>query len=364
MTKGITEEIPAWVRQVKVRPQLVVAFTRQLATMLQSSVPILVALDTLSNQVEDPHFGEVIRRCCEKIETGGALSRAMGQFPTVFPNIYVTMVQIGESTGSLDAALDSLALWLERDEALRQRLRAALTYPVLVFSLAFLMTLAIFYTVMPTFVSIFSDMKMELPAITRVMMFITKALASPPDMLIAIGVVVALWTNFRRWVVTRKGRRSFYRFCLNIPVLGGMLLCGGLARYCSSMEALLRSGMTLIKSLRLAAEASGNPLLETDAVAMVASVSEGEPVAAHMERFPDLYPVTLKNMIASGEEVSQLPEMFARTAAFYEVEMNYRVDALGATLEPVLLGLVSIIIGSIVMSIFLPLYSYIGQLGA
>lgn len=353
----------SWAKTVSVKPQLVVIFTRQLASMLENAVPILSAMNTLSHQAADPSFGEVIRLCCERIETGGDFSRAIANFPKVFPPIYKTMVQIGEQTGALDSALNRLALWLERDEALRQRLKSALVYPAFVSATAFCMTLGIFYTIMPIFVGIFADMKIQLPAITKLMVLITSVLRSPPQLLLMLAVVTGSITYFRRWTSTLQGYATFFQLCLKVPVLGDMLSFGGLARFCSAMEALLQTGMDITTSLRMAASASGSPLLQKNSPALVASVVEGNPIVEHMNKFPEVYPTTLRNMIGSGEEVSRLPEMFSRTATFYELEMNYKVEALGATLEPVLLAGVSMIVATIVLSIFLPLYSYIGQLG-
>ena len=353
---------PVWAAKVAVPPRTVVIFTRQMASMLKNAVPILGALDTLSNQVEHPVFGEVIRLSCEKIEAGVKFSRVIAYFPKVFPPIYVTMVQIGEQTGSLDEALERLAHWLERDDNLRQRLKSALTYPAFVMTLSTVLTLGLFYTLIPGFIQIFDDMKVELPMITQIVVFITNSLRNPGAVLIGLSVIGILTTAFRKFISTPSGMGTFYRFCLKVPVVGGMLTFGGLARYCAAMEALLTTGMDIAKALKLSANASGNPLIKHDSEFLINSVLEGEPVGEYMRMHPNVYPPTLTNLVSSGEESSRLAEMFGRTASFYDMEMGYQVEALGATLEPLMLFGVSFIVGTIVLSIFLPMYGFIGKL--
>lgn len=353
-----------WSSKVKVPARLVVIFTRQLASMLASGVPLSQATDTLSHQPDAPVFGEVIRICGERLETGSRFSHCLTFFPRVFPNIYVTMVAIGEETGGLEDALDRLAIWLERDDALRQRLKSAVTYPAFVLSLSVILTLALFYTVMPGFISIFMEMKVELPLITRIVVAITNFLSNPGAVLSGLALLGLGLHFLRRWLLTPQGWLSFFSFALRVPVLGSMLRFGGVARYCAAMEALLETGMDITKSLKMAAAASGNPLIERDSALLVASViSEGGLVSEHMRYANDVYPATMTNLVASGEETSQLSGMYGRCAAYYDMEMNYKVEALGAALEPLMLFFVSMIVGTIVLSVFLPMYSYIDQIG-
>lgn len=348
--------------RISVNSMLVVVFTRQLSSMLTSSVPILQALETLSEQPDDPVFGEVVDSCAEKLQQGVSFSVAISRFPLIFPPIYQTMVQIGEKTGSLDEALNRLALWLERDQALRQRIRGALTYPGFVIILACLMALTVFYTIMPTFVSIFEDMQAELPIITQMMLGLTRALRNPPIVLCGLAAAMAGWTAFQTWRQTPAGSLQFYRLCKTVPLVGSMLVFGGIARYCSAMEALLVSGMTLTSALRMAGGACGDPLLQADSAAMVQSVSDGNLLAEHISKREDIYPNTLRGMLSVGEETSNLPEMFGRTAVYYELEMNFKVEALGAALEPLMLGVVAVVVATVILSIFLPLYSSLGKL--
>lgn len=353
-----------WSAKLHVPARLVVIFTRQLASMLASGVPLAQAMDTLSHQPDAPVFGEVIRLCGQRLETGSKLSHCLTFFPRVFPTIFVTMVAIGEETGALEDALERLAIWLERDDALRQRLKSAVTYPGFVLSLSVGLTLALFYTVMPGFISIFTDMKVELPLITRIVVAITNYLRNPGAVLAGLAVLGLGLHALRRWLATPRGWLSFFSVALRLPVLGPMLRFGGISRYCAAMEALLETGMDITRSLQLAAAASGSPVIEKDSALLVASViSAGGMVSEHMRYADDVYPATMTNLVASGEETSQLSEMYGRCAAYYDMEMNYKVEALGAALEPLMLFLVSMVVGTIVLSVFLPMYSYIDQIG-
>lgn len=352
----------AWAAKVAVAPRIVVIFTRQMASMLKNAVPILQALDTLSHQVESPAFGEVIRQVCEKIEAGVPFSRCINYFPRVFPPIYTTMVQIGEQTGSLDDAMDRLGAWLERDDALRQRLKSALTYPAFVMCLSTVLTLGLFYTIIPGFVAIFTDMHIELPLITQIVVAVTNGLRNPGVVMTLLAVLGFSVSAFKKWTSRPAGMNQFYRLCLKVPLVSGMLTFGSLARYCAAMEALLTTGMDIAKALRLSASASGNPLIENDAQYLITSVIEGNPVGDYMREHPEVYPGTLTNLVSSGEESSRLAEMFGRTAGFYDMEMNYSVESLGAAIEPLMLFGVSFVVGTIVLSIFLPMYSYISHL--
>ena len=347
---------------IQVQPMLVVAFTRQLSSMLESGVPIVQALETLSHQPEDELFGDVIDACAGKIMQGVSFCKAASGFPKVFPPMYQTMLQIGEQTGSLDEALSRLALWLERDQALRQRIRSALTYPAFVIALAVLMALILFYTIMPTFVSIFEDMNVELPLLTRLMMAMTRTLRSPPQFLCLLAILVAVVTAFRRWKTSPAGALQFNQLCRKIPLVGSMVAFGGLARYCSAMQALLNSGMTLNQALRLAGGACGDPLLQSDTRALIQSVSEGTLLVEHLQRKEEIYPGTLRSMLSVGEETSSLPDMYGRVAAFYELELNFKIEALGAALEPLMLSAVALVVSAIILSIFLPLYGSLGKL--
>jgi type IV pilus assembly protein PilC len=352
-----------WRAKVSVPPLALCIFSRQLAVMLRNAVPIVQALETLSHQEEYPNFGEVIRDIAEKVSQGHVLSYQMSFYPRVFSKIYSTLVQIGERTGDLDSSLERLADWQERDNRLRERLKSAMSYPVFVLCLAVVLTLFMFYTVLPSFLSIFKDMNVPLPLITRVVMFITEAVRQPGFWLLFVGTVGVVFTAGREYLKTTKGQVAIWRFFRKVPLIGPMLLKGSCARYCMSVEAMLASGMDLARTLRMAAGASGNPEFILDAPMMEKTITEGEPVSDHMAMNPDIYPPSLAHMVMAGEQASRMPEMFGRAGGYYDLEMNYAVDAMSAAMEPLLLASVASLVATVILSIFLPLYGFLAQIG-
>jgi type IV pilus assembly protein PilC len=347
---------------VRVPTRYVVMFTRHLSTMLASGVQVVQCLETLSFQPESPNLGEIIRQLAQRIEGGHKFSHALASYPRVFSKIFVTMVQIGEETGALDIALDRLASWMEGDEQVVQKIKGALSYPAFVLTLAFFLTLGVFYTVLPAFVDIFSSMNMDLPLITRIVIWITNAIRNPGAWLVSISALGAAVKWLQATLATPEGQIRLFRLALKVPLVGGMLFEGTSARYCSAVSALLQSGMDLQRTFRLAGSASGSPLIAQDAEALVATIVHGQMASLHMMQHRDIYAPTLVHMVAAGEEVSRMPEMFAQAGFFHDMEMRGKVDALGAALEPVMLMGVASVVATIVLSIFLPMYSFMTKL--
>jgi type IV pilus assembly protein PilC len=359
-----TAAVPDWRNKVRVPPQILCIFSRQLATMLRNAVPIVQALETLSHQPEYPNFGEVVRELAEKVSQGHVLSHQLAQYPRIFSKIFITLVQIGERTGGLDSSLERLSDWLERDDRLRQRVKSALTYPVFVLGLAVVLTLFMFYTVLPSFLGIFRDMDVELPLITRVVLFLTEAVRQPGFWLIFLASAGAFLTVGREFLRSPAGQLAAFRVLKRIPLLGSLLVMGGCARFCMSVSTMLGVGMDLARALRMAANASGNPEFVSDAPNLERTIVEGEPCSTHMMNNPDIYPPSMTQMVMAGEQASRLPDMFGRAGGYYDVEMNFMVDALSAAMEPLLLATVASVVATVILSIFLPLYSYLGKIAS
>ena len=349
---------------MKAKSRSVVMFSRQLALLLRNGVPLLQALGTLSDQPEDEVFSEVVHSCTQKISTGHSLSQSLAAFPEVFPKVFVSMAEIGEQTGSLDSALEQLADWLERDQDVERRILGALSYPIFVFCLASLIMLAIFYTVMPGFLGIFQEMNIRLPLATQLIVAITEAVRSP---MVWASALIFLWMlrhGLRKTTSTLAGRARLYLLLLRVPLLGNMLTFGSTARFCSCGKVLLSCGMDVMQAYRLSAAASGSPLLQRDTPSLLAAIREGELVSEHMARHPEIYDHTLTSMVSAGEEASRIPEMMGFAGYYYNLGLTSCIDSLGAALEPLLMGGIAVLVGTIVMAVFLPMYSYIGQMGS
>lgn len=351
-----------WTQRVTVDRNVLVLFTRQMAIMLGTGVPITHALDTLSVQVDHPNFGEVVTTMAERIASGHSFSSSAAMFPKIFPKVYITMLAIGERTGAMDSALDRLADWLEKDLATFQKVKSALTYPGFVLGLTALLTAGLFYTVLPGFVGVFEDMGSELPLITKMVLGLTKAARNPGIWLLTLGGLASGIFILRQYMSTESGAVAVAERALDLPVLGHMLSLASNARFSSGMATLLDSGQDLPRSLMMAAEASQNPVLVRDAKLLADGIMEGVPLSEQMQMMGKTYPPVLRQMIVAGEEASNLAVMFEKAAAFFAAEVDYRLEAVSAALEPLLLFLVGSVVGTIIMSIFIPLYGTLNQL--
>lgn len=354
----------SWMGKVRCPANVVVLFTRQLATLLRSGFPIVQALDTLSFQEEFPNFGEVVATLSARLEQGHSFSSCLALFPRVFSKAYVSMVAIGERTGQLDGVLDRLAGWLEHDSQTFQRVKGAISYPLFVLALSVILGLVIFYTVLPGFVEILERMEVELPLLTRVIFAVTNAVKNPGAWLALVAAGTIFVLKLKDFNNSRKGALRLYRVARSVPVVGNILVFSSVSRYAAAVGALLGSGVDLITTLRLSAEASGSPLLKEDAEKMIQDVSSGLHLSEHMMMRPDIYPPTVSHLVVAGEEASDLPMMFERLAAYYDSELNYRLESFSAALEPILIVGVGGVVATVVLSIFQPMYGYLATLGA
>lgn len=325
--------------------------------MLMNGVPLLKALETLSTQDEYPNFGLVIEGLAQDIHDGCTLSKAISMYPQVFSSVMVTMVQVGEQTGQLEQSLGILSTWLEREFQVRQKIIAAFTYPAGIFGVSILLSVLLFTTVLPTFAQIFREMNVPLPLITKIVMGLTSLVCNPLAWVVGLlagGFAWRLWLTIWR---TPSQARFVYSKILQIPAVGPLLKHANLSRYCASAEALLSSGIDLMKTSRLASQASASPLLIQDSRRVVKAMEEGERISSAMREMDTLYSAILIQMVQAGEEASLLPEMYGRAAQFHELELNSSIDTLTAALEPLILIGVAGLVSCIVLSIYLPMYS-------
>ncbi len=351
-----------WRRTVRVPSRVVVFFTRQLATMIQTAIPIVPALHSLSEQADDPTFEKVLKEVCRHVETGQSFSHSLSLFPRVFPRLYHTMVAVGESTGQMDESLDILAGWLERDQMFRSRVKSALVYPAFILALSLTLTVALFHSVLPSFLKIFDQLVIELPAPTRVLIVLSGAARNPTVWLVAAFLLLVVWGRLRRYTKTKVGSIRIFRVLSVVPVLGNILTASSTSRYACAMAALLENGVNLTKALPLAALASESPLLKLDSADLAWNMTNGASLTEHMRNEPDIYDDILVQLVAVGEETSELAGMYGYAARYYDMETTNALDAFSAAIEPVLLCLVAGIVGFIMLGLFLPMYSYLSQI--
>lgn len=350
-------------KKLRVPSKALVIFVRQLAIMLRSGIPVTYALDTLSNQPDSKVLGQVVARLSKMLGEGHKLSHAMGFFPGIFDQVFVSMVAIGEESGQLDTTLDRLATWRERDFELVRMVKGALSYPMFILMLTGTLTFFLFYSILPNFLHIFEEMKMETPMITKITMGITNAAQNPGVWLIATAVGVALYGLFREQWKTEEGRIRIFTALHEIPVAGYLVRITTISRFAGAIETLLESGLGLQKTLKLGGMSSGSPIVQKASEELVERVRDGEQISEYIMMRVDLFPGSFAQYVATGEETSQVAKMMGEAARMLDEDVSYKVEALGATLEPFLLGMVAFIVGFVLLSIFVPLYSHIGSLG-
>lgn len=358
---GVIQNRPPRWKKLRVPSTARLIITRQLGALLGAGMPISRSLETLKDQSDSKPMKETMDGVWRMLGEGASLSGALAAFPRVFNKVYLSMVRVGETTGSLVESIDRLGDWLERDEKTAQKVRAAMTYPVLVILLGIGLMAAMFYYVMPVMVRMFENMNEELPAITRLMIWLTQRVQDPITWLAVIALVAEILYLLRERLSHPAGRLQIYRVLMSVPVLSPLLRYTALARMCTSMAAMLGVGVQLVNGFRLAIESSNNPLMEEEGNLIIEEIKLGNPMAESMAH-GSFFPVPMINMVAAGEEAGNLEMMFERLGTYYEQEVNYRLEAFSAVLEPVLLMIVAAMVGTGLVSIFLPLYGLLGKL--
>jgi type IV pilus assembly protein PilC len=347
---------------VRIPPRELALLARQWATMLGAGIPIHRATDLLSQQQDTPAQEFVLREITRDVQSGKSTSGSMARFVQTFSPLFVAMVRVGESHGDLAGAFNSVADLLERSEATRQKARAALTYPLLVGAFAFGATWLIFTFLLPQFIDMFEQMHLHLPAVTRIVMLLCRMSRNPLWLLsLAAAVVGAVWA-VRRWWSTPRGRLQRDRIAVNLPLFGRMLRLIAQARFMRALSSLLGSGINLAQALKLASDASANELVRLQSRAAIELIMAGESIASSLSG--TMFDTLTRNMVLVGEESGTLPRACAKVADYYEREVEYLTENLASLIEPVLTLTLGMVVGVVCVSIFLPLYSLLEQLGS
>lgn len=330
-------------------------FCRQFATLIGAGVSLVRCLDVLDQQTESMRLKEVIRDIQREVEGGSTLSRAMGRFPRVFSALAVGLIRAGEVGGVLDETLDRLAQFLEKDMALRRKVKSSMTYPVLVgvVGLGIMVFLATF--IIPRFVALFAEIGLavdEFPLPTLLLVRASNVITGWWWLCLLFGAVGFM--AIRRVIATRTGRRYFDALRLRLPVMGSLFLKVGIARFARTLSTLLGSGVPILQAMETTAGAVDNTVLADAILAARSSVREGQSISEPLAN-SGMFPPMVVQMIAIGEETGQLDGMLSRVADFYEEEVDAAVAGLTSALEPVMIVGLGFMVGFVVISMFLPL---------
>lgn len=351
---GLQKEIkiPGFTPKVKLKDLAV--FSRQFATMINSGLSLLRALNILTEQTENKELARVLREVRNEIETGNSLSAAMGKHPNVFPPLMVNMCKAGEVGGFLDTVLLQIASNYEAEVKLRGKVKAAMTYPVVVFVIAVLAVVGMLLFIVPVFVGLFADFNSELPAPTRFLVFLSglmKIIA--PLGLVAFLALFFSWPKLKR---KDRVRNVLDPVKLKVPVFGNLFRKIALARFSRNLGTMMKSGVPILQSLDIVADTTGNVVLERALRAVQNSVRQGEALAAPLLDHP-VFPPMVVQMMSVGEDTGALDTMLHKIAEFYDQEVEATTEALTALIEPLMIVVVGSIIGAMIVALYMPIFS-------
>jgi type IV pilus assembly protein PilC len=340
--------------KAKLKDQAV--FTRQFATMVNSGLPILRALAILEQQTQSRIIAKAVVDVRGEIERGSSLSAAMAKHPKVFNNLYVAMVRSGETGGVLESVLDRLADNLEREVALRQRIKSAMTYPIVVLGFVSLILMAMLVFIVPQFKDIYTNLGGTLPLPTKILLTVSDIVVHKlPFILLGVGVAVYL---LRRYVKTPQGRMQWDSFKLRVPVFGALFQKTALARFSRVLGVLNKSGVPILQSLEVTAETVNNSLISKAIMDVQDSVKQGETLSKPLGRH-GVFPPMVVQMLAVGEETGSMDTMLEKVATFYDEEVSATVDALTSLIEPIMIFFVGGAVGLAVIALYLPMFNII-----
>ena len=335
-------------------------FASKLAALVDAGVPIVRSLDLMATQQKLPMFKRALTKVSLDVNEGIALATALRQWPKVFDQLSIAMVEAGEAGGVLDEALKRLAKLLEDNAKLQNQIKGALGYPVAVLVIAILVFLGMTIFLIPTFAGIFEDLGAELPAFTRLLVDLSALLRSSAS-LYAIGVILlAIWM-LNRFYATHNGRRTIDRLMLKLPLFGELILMTATAQFCRIFSSLTRAGVPILMSMEISSETAGNAIISDAILASRAMVQEGVLLSNALIRQKVLPDMAL-NMLAIGEETGEMDKMLSKVADFYEDEVGAMVKALTSMLEPAMIVVVGGIVGSILLTMYLPMFTVFDQI--
>jgi type IV pilus assembly protein PilC len=337
-------------------------FSRQFATLIASGMPMLRTLHTLEEQTQDEQIKEAVAGVRADVEAGSTLEQAMERHPKVFDRLFRAMVRSGEQSGRLDEAMDRIAFQVEKADGLRRQVKSAMMYPSLVFGFAGVVLLAIVAFVIPVFAKIFEELAEEhpeeaasLPAPTQLCVSASNAITG--YWFVIIPAIALAFFVFFKWKKTDQGNDLWDRFKLRLPAkIGDVIQKVALARWSRTFSGAVSSGVPMLQAIKLTGDTAGNTVVEQAMEDVYASVKSGGSLAGPIEENP-IFPPMVGHMIAVGEETGQLEHMLSKIADFYETEVDAKVKALTALIEPIMIVFVGGMVGFIVISMYLPMFS-------
>lgn len=338
----------------KIEGSDIAIFSRQMAVMMTAGVPLVQALEIVGRGHDKPAMGELILGVKSHIEGGSPFAESLGKYPLYFDDLFVNLVDAGEKSGALETLLDKIATYKEKTEAIKKKVKKALTYPTAVMVIAFVVTGILLYFVVPQFESLFKGFGADLPAFTQMVVNMSKWLqAKWWLLLIIIGGSAFTFVFFKKR--SAAFRRVLDRIALKIPVVGDILYKSAVARFARTLSTMFSAGVPLVEAMESVAKASGNIVFQEAILIMRDQVATGQQLQLTMQQAA-LFPNMAVQMVAIGEESGALDQMCAKVADFYEAEVDNLVDSLSSLLEPMIMAILGVLVGGLVIAMYLPIF--------
>jgi type IV pilus assembly protein PilC len=335
-------------------------FTRQFSVMIDAGLPLVQCLEILASQQENKFFQKVLTGTRGQVEGGATLSASMRSSPKVFDALYVNMVEAGETGGILDTILQRLSSYIEKNVRLQRAVKSALVYPVGVLTVAGGVITLLLWKVVPIFATLFAGLGVDLPLPTRIVMALSNFVGSIFGLLLLIALGAGIF-GLKIWYGTAQGRFVLDTIVLKLPVLGILMRKIAVARFTRTLGTLISSGVPILEGLDITAKTAGNAVVEKALQQVRRSLEEGKSLTEPL-RESEVFPGMVTQMIAVGEQTGAMDAMLQKIADFYEEEVDAAVKDLLTALEPIMIVFLGVIVGGVVISMYLPLFSLIGKL--
>jgi type IV pilus assembly protein PilC len=345
-------------RGKKIKPMAIALFTRQMATMMKSGVPLLQSFDIIAEGVENPTLRKLVEEIKQNVAAGNSLASSLRKHPAYFDDLYCNLVDAGEQAGALETLLDRVAMYKEKTEALKAKIKKAMTYPIAVVVVAIIVSGILLIKVVPQFQSIFEGFGAELPGFTLMVINLSEVVQSWWLLILIVltGLSFLFRHSYRR---SEKMRNTIDRALLKLPIIGPLLYKSAIARYARTLSTTFAAGVPLVEALESVAGATGNVVFKNAVNQVRADVSTGTQLNFSMKS-TGVFPTLAIQMTAIGEESGALDDMLDRVATIYEAEVDNMVDSLTSLMEPMIMAVLGVVVGGLVIAMYLPIF----QLGS
>jgi type II secretion system protein F len=338
-----------------------VLFTRQLATMIGAGIPMLESLEILQEQAESKQFAMLLDQVINEVRGGQDLSTAMSRYPKVFTDVYVSMIKAGEASGQIDDILERLADYMEASQRLKRDIKSAMTYPVVSLVMIFGITAFLMMGIVPKFKEVFASLDVDLPGLTVAILGVSDF--TQENWPLVLGSMVLAGFALHVYKRTDKGSRQWDWLMLRMPVFGPLFRKVGLSRFSKTFSTMLKSGVPILGALDIVADTAGNRIIKDAVVKARESVRQGDSLARPLADSP-VFPPMVTRMIGIGEKTGSLEQLLEKISEFYDEQVRATVKALTSLIEPIMIAVMGVMVGTICLSVFLPIFELQKQLAA